>query len=179
MSENGKEINILNFLDGPAQPPLPPSKKMVDFGLDILTHSSIGIELYEFVRDNNVKIRIIQGPEERSYAASKDEVVIILRAANPANPSRFILLLTGAIRELMQEHEGMELPPPSRNEEHVLEQMRIKDADKITYMCGVAYEINEISGFHNYHIIDELENMGYSKDWKSFKDALYQYKDRR
>ena len=159
--------NVLNFLNAPP-PELPPQDAMVEFGLEILTHSSIGIELYEVVRDNNIKIKIIQGKEERSYIGDKDQVVIALSAVNPARPARFILLLTGAIREIMQEYEGLPTPLDEPDLDSVIQKMSYKLGQQAGYMCAVAYEINEIESFHKYYLVDELKKMGYEKDWNTF-----------
>ena len=177
MSEQSDfDAQSLDFLSNTKKPNLPPSDKMVKFGLEMLSHSSIGIGLLDYIRENNVKISVTTGPKERAFSPDGKNVVIVLRAVNPANPSRFVLLLVGGIRELMQENsDDLATPPPSKDGQTVLEQMRIKDADRLTYMCGFAYEINQILTFSNYHIIEELKDMGHEKAWTIFENGLYQY----
>ncbi|MGM0421541.1 MAG: hypothetical protein ACQEQL_00425 [Pseudomonadota bacterium] len=169
MTSSDNSIEKLgSYLDGSHNPDLPDLDKMVEFGLDVLTNSSIGTELVMFVREHDVKIRIIRGPEETSYAADPHQAVISLNSANPAGPARFVLLLTGAIRDVMQLHEGLPTPGPSENMSKAVEKMRQKQGDKVSYMCAVAYEINEISSFSAYTLVEELRNMGYAEDVERF-----------
>lgn len=169
------QIPTQNIFDRNFKPEIPSSEKMITFGLDILSNSSIGIELIDFIRENDIKIRVIRGPEEKFYVSDKKEAVIVLKSADPAQPSRFILLLTGAIRDVMQEYEGLETPDFDPDVESVLEQVRKKRGDRVGYMCAIAYEINQIESFSDYHIIDELKDLGYSEHWNYFKERLSLY----
>lgn len=166
-SDNSFE-KLNSYLDGSHNPDLPAFDKMVKFGLDILTNSAIGMELVMFAREHNIKIRVIRGPEETSYAAGPEQAVISLDSSKPAGPSRFLLLLAGALRDVMQIHEGLPTPGPNENMSKIIEKMRQKQGDKVAYMCAVAYEINEISSFSEYTVLAELESMGYAKDVETF-----------
>ena len=169
---NEFESKDLDFLKSTKRPNLPPSDKMVKFGLEMLSHSSIGIELLDFIREKNIKIKVITGPEERAFAPDNENVVIMLKTVNPANPSRFVLLLVSGVRELMQQEDGIEKPGYVGQRDDILEKFRVSTGDKVGYMCAVAYEINEILTFSNYHITEELKKMGYKKDWDTFLQAI-------
>ena len=68
----------------------------------------------------------------------------------------------------MQEYENMQQPHFSKDMEYILEKMRQKQGDRVGYMCAVAYEINQIESFSEYHLLDELKNMGYAQDVETF-----------
>lgn len=162
------QIPTQNIFDRNFKPEIPDSDKMIKFGLDMLSNVPVGIELIDFIRQQDIKIKVIRGPEETSYVADDKEVVIVLKSANPAQPSRFILLLAGAIRQIMQEYNGLEQPSANKPNDEILEKVRVKKGDKIAYMCAIAYEINQIETFKDYHIIEELKNMGYNNHIEAF-----------
>ncbi len=166
------QIPTQNIFDRNFKPEIPDSDKMIKFGLDVLSNVPVGIELINFIRENDIQIRVTRGPEETSYVSGEKEVVIVLKSADPAQPSRFILLLTGAIRQIMQEYDGLKQPSAKKSDEEILETTRVKKGDKIAYMCAVAYEINQIETFKAYHIIEELKNMGYNNHIEAFLSNL-------
>ena len=155
-------------LAGDAVPDTPPTDAMIDFGMDIMQNSAIGMKLVLFAKEHNVKIRIIKTSQETSYVPNNNEVVISLMSVNPAQPARFILLLTGAIREVMQIHEGMRPSEINENMNKILQKSKQKHGDKVGHMCAVAYEINEIETFKCYNMLRELRDMGYAEDLEIF-----------
>ena len=161
-SDNIADLN--KALDGSLSPNLPPTEKMLEFGMEILKHSSIGMELVMFAMEHKLDIKIITGREETSYAPNPNQVVICLESLNPAQPARFILLLAGAIRESMQIHAGMTTPNINEDMAKILEKTREKHGDRVAYMCAVAYEINLLSNFTEYNILEELKGMGYADE---------------
>ena len=173
MTEENFSLDQLNtLLQGESAPNFPANDKMVDFGLEALSQSSIGMSLVMFVRNNNLQIKVMQSPQETTYAADDKHAVISLSANHPAQPPRFLLLLTAAIRDVMQIHEGLPRPAYSGNMDDILEIVRKKQGDKAAYMCAVAYELNEISSFTEYNMLEELRNMGYSKDVDVFLQSM-------
>lgn len=161
-----------NIFDRNFKPEIPASDAMIKFGLEMLSNSAVGIQLLDFMREEGIQVKVIRGPEETSYVAGEREVVIVLKSADPAHPARFILLLTGAIRQIMQEFDGLEQPSHKKTDDQILEEMRVKKGDKGAYMCAVAYEINQILTFQKYHLIEELKEMGYSKQVEAFLSHL-------
>jgi|TARA_B100001971_G_C18126758_1_gene502479 hypothetical protein len=164
--------NLGSIVSGEHKPQTPPTDKMIEFGMEMLKNSSIGMELVMFAQEQNLEIKVVKGMQETSYVPDEQQVVISLKTVDPAQPSRFVLLLAGAIREVMQIKEGMRPANINENMSKILEKTRAKQGDKIAYMCAVAYEINELSSFTEYNLMEELRKMGYGTDVATFLDNV-------
>ena len=161
--------DILNKL-GKALAPVPESanslpdpKRMVQFGLEILANSETGSRLASLATEQNFQIDVIKTPEETAYMPETGKIQIGMRVNPPTSPARFVLILTGILREAEQELAGKKHP---ELHEPITKHLSIsvsKESDKVAHMCAVAYELNQILDFTEYSFFDELRKMGYTE----------------
>lgn len=158
-------------LDGFLKPgmPLPSDEVMIDKALDILNHSPHGQQLVDFVRINNIRIRIISTPQPTTYLPESTLVYIGFNRNKPISPSRFVLMMAGILREAQQESAGIKHPKLSASMQEHMKISMAKHEDKLWYMCMVATELNEQSMFTEYALLDELRKMGHNESLDLFQ----------
>lgn len=143
--------------------PLPPDALMISTALDILDHSAHGQQLVDFARTAGIEIRIMETPQPTTYLPEPKKIFIGFNRNLPVTPSRFVLMLAGALREAQQEDAGIKHPDiQAPMQEHIKTSMA-KHEDKLWYMCTVACELNDQSSFSEYYFLDELRKMGHNE----------------
>jgi hypothetical protein len=143
--------------------PLPPDDIMIAKALDVLDHSPHGQQLANFAREQGITIKIMATPQPTAYLPESKLAYIGFSRSNPISPSRFILMLTGLLREAQQEHAGLKHPMASSPlDEHIKTGMA-KQEDKLWYMCTVACELNDQQTFNELYLLDELRKMGHNE----------------
>jgi hypothetical protein len=153
-------ISKLNDILKPGQP-LPPDDLMIATALDILNHSAHGQQLADFVRVNNINIRIMSTPLPTTYLPESHLVYIGFNRSAPVSPSRFVLMLAGILREAEQEIAGIKHPALKAPLEEHLKVSMSKHEDKVWYICTVACELNDQEAFTEYNFLDEIRKMGH------------------
>jgi hypothetical protein len=96
----------LNDILRPGQP-LPPDALMISTALDILDHSPHGQQLVDFVRINNIEIRIMATPQPTTYLPESKRAYIGFNRNSPITPTCFVLMMAGLLREAQQEIAGI------------------------------------------------------------------------
>ncbi len=157
----------LNDLLKPGQP-LPPDDIMITKALDILNHSPHGQQLVDFVRVNNIVIRVLATPHPTTYLPESKLVYIGFNRNNPVSPSRFVLMMTSILREAQQESAGIKHPHLHAPMAEHMKMSMAKHEDKIWYMCMVACELNDQDIFAEYKFLDELKSMGHEESLALF-----------
>lgn len=156
---NDQTPKLNDFLK-PGQP-LPSDEVMVSTALDILNHSAHGQQLVDFVRINNIAIRIMSTPQPTTYLPEPNLVYVGFNKNNPVTPSRFVLMLAGILREAQQESAGIKHPSLKAPLEEHMKVSMAKHEDKIWYICTVGCELNDQETFTEYNFLDELGKMGH------------------
>lgn len=156
---NGDASKLGEFLN-PATP-LPPNEIMISTALDILNHSAHGQQLVDFVRINNIAIRIISTPQPTTYLPETNIAYIGFSPNNPVSPSRFVMMMAGILREAQQESAGIHHPDLKAPLQEHMKVSMAKHEDKVWYMCTVASELNAQDIFTEYNFLEELGKMGY------------------
>ena len=142
---------------------LPADNIMVTKALEILEYSPHGQQLVNFVQKKGITIKIIATARPVAYLPEKKLAYIGFNINNPLSPSRFILTLTGILREAQQEAMGIKLPDLYAPMSEQTEIAAAKYQDKIWYMCTVAFELNDQMTFSEYKFLDELRKMGHNE----------------
>lgn len=152
----------LDTLLHPGQP-LPSDDLMIAKGLEILNYSPHGQQLSDFAKINQIQLRIMATPQPTTYLPENRLVYIGFNRNNPVSPARFVLMLTGALRESQQEAAGIRNPTlQAPMQEHIKVGMA-KYEDQVWYMCTVASELNALEIFTEYNFLDELRKMGHDE----------------
>ncbi len=172
MAQDTTSGQLNSILGGKEAPATPPTEQMVEFAFDMLKNSNIGMELVMFARERDLKIKIIKGARETSYVPDQSQIVISLESVNPAQPGRFVLLLAGAIREVMHIDEGFRPAKINENMSKILEKSRQQQGDKVAHMVAVAYELDEQEEFAKYDLMQEMRDMGFAKDVANFLETF-------
>jgi hypothetical protein len=147
---------------GPGKP-LPPDTIMVAKAIEILNHSPHGQQLAEFTQKENITIKIIATPQPTTYLPESRLVYIGFNRNNPVSPSRFVLMVTGILREAQQELSGIKHPSLNAPMQEHMKVSMAKHEDKLWFMCMVAYELNAQDTFTEYKFLDELRKMGHDE----------------
>lgn len=143
--------------------PLPADAAMIAKALEVLEMSPHGQQLTNFVTKKEITIKITPTPQPATYLPEKKLVYIGVNRANPGSPSRFILMLAGALREAQQEAAGIKHPPLEAPLTEHQETSMSKHEDKVWYMCTVACELNDLEMFTEFKFLDELRKMGHNE----------------
>lgn len=154
--------NNLNNLLKPMQP-LPADDVMIAKALELLELCPHGQQLANFAEKKAMRIKVLATPEPVTYMPQKDLIYIGFNRASPVSPSRFILMLTGVLREAQQEAAGIHHPPLTAPLSQHIDVSMAKYEDKVWYMCTVAKELNSQEIFAEYHFLDELRKMGHNE----------------
>ncbi len=152
----------LDDLFRPGQP-LPADDVMVAKGLEILNYSPHGQQLVDFVQKEAVQIRIMATPQPTTYLPESRLVYIGFNKNIPVSPSRFVLMLTGILREAQQETAGIKHPNLHAPLQDHMKVSMAKHEDKVWYLCTVACELNDLDLFTEYNFLDELRKMGHDE----------------
>lgn len=153
---------VLDDILRPGQP-LPPDAVMIAKSLEILNHSPHGQQLANFVDSEKIIIKIIATPQPVTYLPDSRTAYIGFNRNNPVSPSRFVLMMTGILREAQQEISGIKHPHMHAPMQEHLKVSMAKHEDKIWYMCTVACELNDLEIFMEYNFLDELRKMGHDE----------------
>jgi hypothetical protein len=148
---------------------LPADEVMIDTALDILNHSPHGQQLADFVRINNIRIRIISTPQPTTYLPESTLVYIGFNRNKPISPTRFVLMTAGILREAQQESAGIKHPQLNAPMQEHMKVSMAKHEDKVWYMCMVASELNDQFVFSEYGFLDELRKMGHNEALELFQ----------
>jgi hypothetical protein len=157
-----KPAGPLNDLLKPGKP-LPEDDVMVSTALDILNHSPYGQQLADFVRVNQIQIRVMATPQPTAYLPESKLVYIGFNRNNPISPARFVLMLAGILREAQQESAGIRHPHLTAPLQEHMKVSMAKHEDKVWYMCTVACELEALGTFDDYKFRDELKKMGHDE----------------
>jgi len=147
----------------------PPEKRMIrhskereiiDTALANLSESALGQELVQFITENNIKITVLRGRDNRDYTPSKDSVFISVAEDMDADDPEITIHLVAAIRESMQEHDPMlRTPSLDQGEAIYVHRMGQKDDDKLIWQTKVTYELGKLAKKSEF--IDSFTLMGY------------------
>jgi len=151
---------------------MPDGPSMVSFALDVLRNCEIGMRLVTVSEMEGWNISVIKTPMETTVITDPGHLTVGICQIPPTPPGRFVLLLAGILRESEQDFQGM---TQAGMNDPAAEQVRIamkKQGDKVAYICAIAHQLNEISEFKNYRLIDEVRNMGYSQSMDTFLTNL-------
>jgi hypothetical protein len=162
-----RETAKLNDILKPGQP-LPSDEVMISTALDILNHSPHGQQLVDFVRINNIRVKIISTPQPTTYLPEPGLVYVGFNRNNPVSPSTFVLMLGGILREAQQESAGIKHPHLQAPLEEHMKVSMAKLEDTIWYKCTVACELDDQPAFSEYKFIDELRKMGHDESLELF-----------
>lgn len=143
--------------------PLPADAVMIAKALEVLEMSPHGQQLVNFVAKKEIIIKVAATPQPTAYLPEKKLVYIGINRNNPGSPTRFILLLTGILREAQQEAAGIKHPPLQAPLSEHQEVSMAKHEDKVWYMCTVACEMHDIEMFTEFKFLDELRKMGHNE----------------
>lgn len=161
--------NNLNDILKPGKP-LPSKEVMVKKSLEILDMCPHGQQLSNFAQKRRIEINIIETLEPVSYLPEEEKIYIGFNKNRPLNPSSFILILAGALREAQQEAAGIKHPPLNASKEEHIEKSLAKQEDIVWYMCTIALELDAQDMFKEYKFLDELGKMGYSESLELVKE---------
>lgn len=156
------DVSKLNDILKPGQP-LPSDEVMITTALDILNHSAHGQQLVDFVRVNNVALRIMSTPQPTTYLPEPKLAYVGFNRNNPVSPSRFVMMLAAVLREAQQESAGIKNPHLQAPLDEHMKVSLAKHEDKLWYMCTVACELNDQDTFTEYNFLDELRKMGHDE----------------
>lgn len=154
--------------------PLPPDEVMIEKALEILNFSPHGQQLVDFVQKEKIVIKIIATPMPSTYLPESRLVYIGFNRNKPVSPSRFVLMMTGILREAQQELSGIKHPPVNAPMQEHLKVSMAKHEDKVWYMCTISTELNALEIFSEYNFLDELRKMGHDESL-----ALYLKQERK
>lgn len=155
------EMNLNDFFK-PGKP-LPPDALMIAKSLEILELSPHGQQLVNFASKKEITIKIATTPQATTYIPEKKLIYIGINRNSPGSPSRFILMLVGALREAQQEAAGVKHPPLQAPVDEHKKVSLSKEEDKLWYMCTVGFELDGQPMFTEYKFIDELRKMGHTE----------------
>ena len=164
---NARKPPVLNDILKPGQP-LPSDDLMISTALDILNHSAHGQQLVDFVRINQVQVRIMSTPQPTTYLPEVKLAYVGFNRNNPVSPSRFVLMLGGVLREAQQEMAGIKHPHLHAPLQEHMKVSMAKYEDRVWYMCTIACELNDQSIFSEYKFLDELRKMGHDESLELF-----------
>jgi hypothetical protein len=143
--------------------PLPADDVMIAKALDILNHSPHGQKLSDFVAAENVTIKLIETPQPVTYLPDTRIVYLGFNRAHPVSPQRFVLMLSGVLREAQQESAGIKNPPLTAPRNEHMKIGMAKFEDKLWFMCTIACELDLQEAFTDYKFLDELRQMGHTE----------------
>jgi hypothetical protein len=144
-------------------PPLPDPQVMVEASLKILKQSEAGEKLFQFAVREKLIVKIIKTRHETTYIPETRELFIGVTSNSPTLPTRFVLMLAGAIREAEQDFEGLKRPSLNQPLNDIIRLSTAKEADKVAYMCLIAYELEQLPNLNKMKFLDELRAMGYGE----------------
>ena len=153
---------------------LPDPARMVQFALEILANSETGSRLADLAIEKKFKIDVIKTPEETAYMPETGHIQIGMKVNPPTSPARFVLILSGILREAEQELSGKKHP---NLDEPITKHLSVsvsKESDKIAHMCAIAYELTQIPDFTEYSFFDELRKMGYTESINTYIEVAQQ-----
>lgn len=147
---------------------LPPNAAMIEKALEVLEQSPHGQQLVNFAQKKGVNVEIAATPEPVTYIPEKGHVYVGFNRANPISPSRFILMLAGALREAQQEAAGISHPALHAPLSEHIDISMAKQEDKTWYICAVAVELNEQPALAPFRFLDILREMGHDEALELF-----------
>lgn len=143
--------------------PLPADEVMIAKALEIMQYSPHGQQLSDFVGKEKIDIRIMATPQPVTYLPESRKAYIGFNRNNPVSPARFVIMMTGLLREAQQELSGIKHPALNAPLQEHMKVSMAKHEDKLWYMCTVAKELNSLDIFTEYKFLDELRKMGHDE----------------
>lgn len=148
--------------------PLPADDVMIAKALEIMNFSPHGQQLADFVTKEKIEIRILATPQPVTYLPESRKAYVGFNRNNPISPSRFVIMLSGILREAQQEISGIKHPHLNAPIQEHMKVSMAKHEDKLWYMCTVACELNDLEIFSEYKFLDELRKMGHDESLELF-----------
>lgn len=163
-SDNNPLGSFTSILGGAAAPSETPDQTaMIHAALKMLRGSDAGSKLVSFAIEERLEVKVIRTRHETAYLPQSKEIFIGLSANMQPSPSRFVLLLAGALREAQQEHEGMTRPDLNQSINDIVRISSAREADKVAYLCLIGYELDQNPALAKHRFLDELRSMGYGE----------------
>ena len=138
----------------------PNSEQMITSACNLIARTDTGQMLLDFAKKADIKIHAVTNSAEHTQSTDPKTIYIGVPAAQETGSARIVILLSGALREAMQEEiDELKRPPLSWPEHDYAQRMVEKDRDKWWYSCAVAHDLIENHGLRE--LFDELHIMGY------------------
>lgn len=172
MSDKDPLDNLDSLVSDTAPSGMPDSALMINKGLEILSQSSMSFDLTEMVTEHNLRINIINTPQEVTYAPESKDIYVGVTSFNPTYPAKFVLLLADALLEAKLEIDGFKQPSLTEAKEKYVTQTAEKKAKKIARLCAIAFDLDQKEDFSGYHFVDEMNKLGHNEAMDVFVNNI-------
>lgn len=134
-----------------------------------LQQSDTGARLLKVAEDNNVKIHLIKTRYLQSAATENREVFLGAKEGQKDPQMPQTLEFGGVLREAEQILMGLTTPRPDTDPLERASAIHTKFLDKISHMCKIGIELENLYGSHIY---EAIQVFGYEEIYNAQKKAL-------
>ncbi len=144
--------------------------KIIEKTKDILGKSKTGHRLLTVAREYGIKFSVINNKNISAFPKDTHNIVITA-PADMTEPSLDMVLDMGvAIRDAEQDLLGFGVPDESGNPVEIATAIHVKEMDKLSNCCAIAYELINDAGITK--ILDEIKKMGHIDVYRAYVNEI-------
>lgn len=149
----------------------PKETEIIEIAKANLSQSEMGVELLNFIKDNDVIISVLRGRYNRNHTTSSEAIFISVSDDIDIHSADITIHLAGAIREAAQESDQMlRRVGVDSGESIYVHREGQKFEDKLYWQTGIVYELGKVA--QKSEFIDSFTLMGYSSLIDAYEQDL-------